>query len=336
MLTHAHRLSGGSGPVLGVIALVAVLLSGCGTPDADVTGAGGRPGSLCDASFADAAIAPATGSNLDVAIRRCANLIEWRTRAEVHPQLLGGRDAIEFLQERCSDPTADLSGYAGCGTLVIALATPSPTPRKTRAPKRTPRPTPVVTPRPTPRPTPVPLPRIPSITGSYFGPGVKVSWYRITGSTAMELYDSMAAHGPVSAWLGGRAQAVTKPTIRYRFTRWPDAYGGCTIVKDASPAIKTTFTIVLPLWKPPRTTDHLTVRWWVDELLSTARHERVHVRILVAATREANKMLASSTCSNEASRLEAVWRDAQRKNCEFDLDEYGRAQGLTLRSCMAH
>ncbi len=50
---------------------------------------------------------------------------------------------------------ANFRGYAVCGTLLIALATPSPTPRLTPTPR------PPRTPRPTrsPRPTPVPTPR---------------------------------------------------------------------------------------------------------------------------------------------------------------------------------
>jgi hypothetical protein len=76
------------------------------------------------------------------------------------------------------------------------------------------------------------------------------------------------------------------------------------------------------------------VRWWADELLRVARHERTHVRITTAAARKANKVLASSVCSDWQRRQQPVWRAARRENCQFDMDEYGEASGLTMRACM--
>jgi hypothetical protein len=58
------------------------------------------------------------------------------------------------------------------------------------------------------------------------------------------------------------------------------------------------------------------------------------VRINRAATRRANKVLASSDCTDWAVRLDAVFRRARRDNCRFDMDEYGTESGLTLRACV--
>jgi hypothetical protein len=44
--------------------------------------------------------------------------------------------------------------------------------------------------------------------------------------------------------------------------------------------------------------------------------------------------VAGSTCTNLVSRLTKIATDARRANCQFDLDEYGRAMGLTLDSCL--
>jgi predicted secreted Zn-dependent protease len=328
--------------LLALPAAILMAITGCGAAATPLTPA--SVGGLCEQSFIDAAAIPpnaASDTDLDQAIRSCATIAQWMRYSQVHPGGLHEADALAFLGDRCSDPAAGLERYAMCMGLGIALATPSPTPeptptpRPTRKPRPTPRPTPYRTPRPTPRPTPVPLPRVPSITGSFFGPGVKVTWYRIAGDTPMALGASIQRHGPYHRWLGHRAEALTESSIQSRFSMQPDGYGGCKIVYGARPAIKMTFTIVLPRWKPLKTADPSTVRWWIDELLRAARHERMHVRIYIAATRKANKVLASSTCATEQRRLNAVWRQAQRDNCQFDMDEYGKASGLTMKACMA-
>jgi predicted secreted Zn-dependent protease len=176
---------------------------------------------------------------------------------------------------------------------------------------------------------------VPTITARFFGSGVRVTWYTITGDTPTELQASIERNGPYHRWLGGSAEAMTKPRIQPRFAlRW-DGAGGCRIVARANPAIRTTFTIILPRWRPPRSASPSTVRWWTDELLRAARHERTHVRITSAASRKANRVLASSTCTDWERRQKAVWRQARRDNCRFDMKEYGEASGLTMTACMS-
>jgi len=109
--------------------------------------------------------------------------------------------------------------------------------------------------------------------------------------------------------------------------------GVCQIRQDASPAISQTYTILLPKWTPPRGASNATIQWWAAEILRVATHERTHVQNGITATRAANLVLASSTCANAESRLNAVWLDQQRHDCEFDIREYGKAAGLSLKSC---
>jgi predicted secreted Zn-dependent protease len=163
---------------------------------------------------------------------------------------------------------------------------------------------------------------VPVIKPAFFGPNVRVSWYTIEGDTATELVDSISDRGPYHPWLGERAIAVTRSLTQRRFALVGSG-SACHIVPTAMPAIRTTFTIVLPRWKPTRTAEGWTIRWWADELRDVARHEREHIRITRAGVRRANKVLASSDCSDWAVRLDAVFRRARRDNCRFEMDEYG-------------
>jgi predicted secreted Zn-dependent protease len=195
-------------------------------------------------------------------------------------------------------------------------------------------PLPTPTPRPTPRPTPKP-PKVATIVPSFFGSGVKVTTYRVTGATPGAISRSMAAAGPHSRWIGGTAVGLTRVATDYRFVFSRDWSGACGIEVTARPAIKLTYTIVLPRWSPRSGATSETVRWWNGELVSIATHERVHVSIYKAAAKRLNSVLASSTCGNATRRLDAVWSDAQRANCEFDMKEYGSAAGLSLKACLA-
>jgi predicted secreted Zn-dependent protease len=168
-----------------------------------------------------------------------------------------------------------------------------------------------------------------------------VKTYTVTGATPAAIVRSVRARGPYSPWIGGRAEAVTQPTRTYQFAFssslvevTPGTWTGvCQIRQDAIPAISQTYTILLPKWTPPRGASSATIRWWADEILRVATHERTHVQNGITATKAANLVLASSTCANAESRLNAVWLDEQRHDCEFDMREYGKAAGLSLKSC---
>ena len=197
-------------------------------------------------------------------------------------------------------------------------------------------------PAPTPRLASAPAFAAAVVNASFFGPGVTVKTYTVTGATPLAIYNSVRARGPYSPWLGGRAEAITESKRSYQFSLrsslvevTPGTWSGrgCQIRQDASPAITQTYTILLPKWTPPRGASKETIRWWADEILRVATHERTHVQIGIKATRAANVALASSTCANAETRLNAVWLDQRQHNCEFDMREYGKAAGLTLKSC---
>jgi predicted secreted Zn-dependent protease len=196
----------------------------------------------------------------------------------------------------------------------------------------TPLPTP--TPRPTPRPTPKP-PKVATIAASFFGSGVRVTTYRVTGKTPYDIVASMNKKGPYSRWLGGRAAGLTKTSPSYRFAFSTDMNGRCRIVATKTPAIVLRYTIVLPRWIKPSGTPAFTIQWWNSELRDIATHEKVHVDIYRTATKRANSTLAASTCANAQHNLNLVWAKAQRQNCEFDMNEYGSASGLSLATCLA-
>jgi hypothetical protein len=125
---------------------------------------------------------------------------------------------------------------------------------------------PLPTPAPTPKPTPPP--KALAMKASFFGSGVKISTYKVTGSTPSAISSSMSAKGPYSKWLKGRAEALTKMVPAYRFNSTSDYYGGCQIVIEEKPAISLSYTIVLPRWSPPSGTTADTISvcrtslWW--------------------------------------------------------------------------
>ena len=189
------------------------------------------------------------------------------------------------------------------------------------------------TPRPTPKPTP--LPKAIAMKPSFFGSNVKISTYKVRGGTSGAISSSMLSKGPYSTWLHGRAAGLTRTHPAYRFHFSSDGFGSCRIVVEAKPAIKLTYTIVLPRWTPPAGISAATILWWNGDLRDIATHERVHVRIYRSAAKRLNAVLASSTCASAPRRLDAVWNDAQRQNCDFDMKEYGTSASLSLKKCLA-
>lgn len=174
-----------------------------------------------------------------------------------------------------------------------------------------------------------------SFGGSFFGSSATVKRYRITGSDPVSIVRSISAHGPYSEWLGGRAEGSTAANPAYRFAGQSDGYGSCAIVTTASPAIVIGYVITLPSWKPGSGTRYDTVTWWNTRAREVAIHERRHVELFRAGQKKLNSTLASSTCADVSTRLNAVWRSIQRQQCEFDMAEYGSAAGLSLQRCVS-
>ena len=144
----------------------------------------------------------------------------------------------------------------------------------------------------------------------------------------------MQAEGPYSDWLGGAAGGQTFVHFNHHggtvSVDW-----GCAIVVESDPAVTVTFDIVLPSWTVPTSADAGTIPWWNGYLSHIATHEKVHVDINRNAAQRASQAMASSTCETLRGNLDAVWADALRLDCEFDMKEYGTSTGLSLAACLA-
>jgi predicted secreted Zn-dependent protease len=168
---------------------------------------------------------------------------------------------------------------------------------------------------------------------AFFGPNTTVKTYRVFGSTPLEIVESMLARGPRNNWLNERAEAVTLavPEIRVELVGSGSA---CHVVARANPAVSFRFTITLPRWEPPSAASRTTVTWWNAELGRAATHEHHHVDLWRAAGTRLSRAATTSTCANLQSRLAAIVKATARENCEFDMDEYGKALGLSLDDCL--
>jgi predicted secreted Zn-dependent protease len=176
-------------------------------------------------------------------------------------------------------------------------------------------------------------PRVPTIGDAFFGAGAAVSTYRVSGASASQIVDSIQANGPWSDWLHARAEAVTRAQPHFRFTL-VTTLGSCHIAVTAKPAVTYTFAITLPSWSRPKGVDSATVLWWSAELTRVATHERHHVDLYRAAARQMTDAVGRSTCANVSANVSAVVKEVNTQQCEFDLEEYGSALGLSLSSCV--
>ena len=174
---------------------------------------------------------------------------------------------------------------------------------------------------------------VPGYGSSFFGSNTTVVTYAVSGTTPAEIVDSILANGPPDRWVGGHAEALTL-AFPHDQVRFKQVGTKCQVVVTADPAIYFTFRITLPSWTPPRGVAATTVTWWRTEISHVATHEKHHVDLWRAAGAAMTKAVAGSTCTNLVSRLTKIATDARRANCQFDLDEYGRAMGLTLDSCL--
>ena len=145
------------------------------------------------------------------------------------------------------------------------------------------------------------------------------------GTRAARSLRSIRTRGP-----HGGASGVTQPFLRYRFTFKYDRRGRCRAVRTGSAAVTMSFRVTLPRWAATVGTDHSTASWWAGELRETAAHERYHVRLWRNAVRQANRVVATSSCRTVGRRLNEVWQNAIAANCRYDSAEYG----ISMRACL--
>lgn len=190
-----------------------------------------------------------------------------------------------------------------------------------------------------PLPTPAATPKPPTTAGikaSFFGSGVTLETYRVSGSTPFQISQSMNERGPYSEWTDSRADGLTQAKAFYRFqTVTNTSTGSCRLSETDDPAILIRYTVTLPRWSAPSGASRATIEWWNELVLEIATHEKRHVTIYRSAQRELNATLDTATCDNFDRRLDAIWADTERRQCEFDMKEYGYALGLSLEECLA-
>jgi len=184
----------------------------------------------------------------------------------------------------------------------------------------------------TPAPPPV-VAAVPGYGSAFFGANATVVTYGVSGSTPDQIVASILANGPPDRWVGGRAEALTLAFPHDRLT-FRQVVTTCHVVATADPAIYFSFRITIPSWTPPPGVAASTVTWWRNEIGHVAVHEKHHVDLWRAAGAAMTKAAAGSTCTNLVSRLTKIATDTRRANCQFDVDEYGRAMGLTVESCL--
>jgi predicted secreted Zn-dependent protease len=177
-------------------------------------------------------------------------------------------------------------------------------------------------------------PKVPTIRDSFFGAGASVATYGVSGSSASQIVNSIQANGPWSDWLHARAEAVTRALPHFRFTL-VTTLGHCHIDVTARPAVTYSFAITLPSWSRPTNVDSATVLWWAGELTRVATHERHHVDLYRTAAARMTSAVGISTCANVSANVSAIVKDVDTQQCEFDLQEYGSALGLSLSSCVS-
>lgn len=257
-----------------------------------------------------------------------AGLTDPRVEREAAASLLGLLPEVVALSKAAK-------GVADGLGVQVAVAT---VPKGADQPLGSLAPLPAPTPKPTRTPKPTPTPKLPTaatIKASFFGSGVRVTTYRVTGGTPNDISHSVNANGLYNKWIGGHAAGLTTVASTYRFVFSSNDSGECQILVESTPAIVLSYTVTLPRWTPPSGTSPTTIQWWNGTLTDIATHEKVHVDLYKSAAKRLNSTLAASTCANAQHNLNAVWNDVERQNCEFDMREYGSASGLSLKSCLA-
>ena len=189
-----------------------------------------------------------------------------------------------------------------------------------------------------PLPTPGPTPTTATTAGidpGFFGAGVRLDTYDVTGATPFEISASMNASGPYSEWTHSRVDGLTVAKATYRFEAFGNvATGGCELRSTGAPTIRIDYIVTLPRWTRPDGATSGTVAWWNDLVGRIAEHEKHHVGIYRTTERELNAAYQHATCATVEHDLVAVWNDTNRQQCEFDMKEYGYALDLSLADCV--
>jgi len=196
-----------------------------------------------------------------------------------------------------------------------------------------------------PQPTQPPVPQftfpptavvaIPNVYTHYFAGGAVVNSYAIYGDTPDELISSINRNGPYSAWLGSDAEAHVQISSHWNlfFETWPD--GSCQLGLTAAQPITLSYVVVMPRWVLPQGASTVTITWWASELTRVAWHENHHIQIAQQFLPVMNAAVLRSNCTTVNATISNLVQQLDTQECQFDLQQYGYAMGLSLQSCLA-
>lgn len=164
---------------------------------------------------------------------------------------------------------------------------------------------------------------------------VTKSSYAIAGSTIAELRSVLHVLGPTR---NGRAfAAFTDWTVDWEFDGDADRHLQARIV---CVRVRVRADVMLPRWRPPRSTSSQTIAAWQRYLTAVETHEQGHVNLAVEAGRA---VLASLEGLGEFAKVddlrciavdaahEAVATIRERELIYDQETQHGASQGATLR-----
>lgn len=204
---------------------------------------------------------------------------------------------------------------------LTATVRPTPPPQPDQAPRFEPRAT----------PTPAPLPLIDN-GASWFGPGVILHYYDVSGATADQINASIATNGPWSTWLGGRAAAISSPTVHIEVSTLSVA-GNCQVLLG-QPAYWMNYAVTLPAWRPSNGRTAVTVEWWNQTIRNIAAHEAHHIAIYEDGAADMRAQLAAASCGGIEGLIATGQAAMREANCDYDMASYGASVGLSKRACV--
>ena len=281
-------------------------------------------------------------THLDDAVRMCSGIEDWEAGAALHPEALQGADPMQFLIDRCADPSAGLDVYSTCVSLVHALATPSPSPTPTPRPTPTPNPTPTPRPtkrpaateRPTPRSTPqevarprTEMTRVPNSSASVPG-ATRVHYFPARGSNPSQVTRS-AVTGAANYCRSHRAFACVQTVLRFRVRDSFSPFTGSCYITSAKPALVT--VAHMPRWVAPSRVPKAWVWWWRKDIARVAWHEAQHIKIAKQAMARFPRMVVGRPCSSYARYYRNWSRALDRAQDAFDQRDYPRGGAASSR-----
>lgn len=168
-------------------------------------------------------------------------------------------------------------------------------------------------------------------------PAEQVEYYRVSGSTGIDLYRSIGQNGPQVG--PGRVIAYTDFKLLWSRDYRPQADGSCTLV-TARPSLTITYRLPKAAGDMPPATKRL----WDEFVAGVTVHEKVHGDMIVDMVKAIEATSVGLSAPNDPdcqkvraelqSRLGPLSQEQRRRSREFDQVEMrdgGNVHQLVLR-----